>query len=140
MSNAIIPIIPLDDAPLSSHVLSYLRGIQNTSGRYIFFCDVRDIQAGGGQLGYVIEKAQAYAEPDKPFLRIAIDMREISKAAYNPGKHDPLIAHEATHLSLWTEGYRALGIVNQLPASQWAVQAIATWLADPIINLRIKGL
>ena len=134
-----IPVVPLAQAPLSESILSYLRQISDNTGRYICFWDARDIRKVDPSFPLHV-KARAIAEPNKPFLAIVVDMGDLSRAGYAPPKHDPLIAHEATHLVLWTDGYRLLEYSGQPESARWALDATSNWLADPIINRRIQQL
>ncbi len=134
-----IPVVPLDQAPVSERVRTYLRGIADDTGRYICFWDARDIRKIDPSFPAHV-KARAIAEPDKPFLAIVVDMGEISRRLYDPERHDPFIAHEAGHLVLWTEGYRRLDYSNQPEDVVWALDATSNWLADPLINIRIRHL
>ncbi len=139
MTDVDIPVVPLADAPLSKEIRSYLDGIARDTGRYIGFWDARDIRKADPTFSIHV-KARAHAEPDKPYLCIIIDMAEISRRKYSPKTHDPLIAHEAGHLVLWTEGYRPIEFAGQLTSAHWALNAVSNWLADPIINSRIYQL
>lgn len=131
--------MPLAQAPLSHGILSYLHDISQDTGRYLCFWDARDIRKVDSSFPVHV-KARAIAEPDKPFLAIIVDMGDLSRANYRPNEHDPFIAHEAGHLVLWTEGYRPLDYLSQPEAALWAIDATSNWLADPIINRRIREI
>lgn len=137
MSEEIIPVVPLDDAPLSDSLLNHLSKKRQDTGRYIFFWDIQDLKKSNPAFSS-ITKAQAIAKPDQPYLAIVVDMSEMSRSNYAPSEHDPFIAHEAEHLSLWIEGYRPISLKNQPDSVQWAIDAVSNWIADPLINQRIK--
>jgi len=136
MRNEVVPIISLEKAPLSSNLISHLNHIKNETGRYICFRDAWDIKRIDPSFS-AITKARAIAEHNQPFLAIDDDMKEISRARYDPIRHDPFIAHEAGHLILWIDGYRQIGLINQPPKAHWAVTAVGNWLSDPLINKQI---
>ena len=136
MGSDIVPIIPLDSSPLSKHLLSHLKKIQDDTGRYICFRDAWDIKEVDPSYT-IITKARSISEHNQPYLIIDVDMKEISKSDYDPIKHDPIIAHEAGHLVLLVDGYRQIGNYNQPEEAHWAVSAVFNWLSDPLINKQI---
>jgi len=136
MGDDVVPIVPLDSTPLSTHLLSHLKKIQVETGRYICFRDAWDIKSKDPSYSS-ITKARSDSEHDQPYLIIDIDMKEISKLQYDPKLHDPIIAHEAGHLVLVVNGYRKIGIYNQPQAAHWAIAAVFNWLSDPLINKQI---
>lgn len=135
----IIPVIYLEDSPLSSTLRDLLKNISSETGRIIFFLDLNKIAIENSR-GIHLVKARVSSEPDKPYIAIQVNINQISKSLYNPKIHDPLIAHEAYHPLLWSRGYLPLVEVSHSDDQSYWIHLINNWIADPIINAEIYKL
>lgn len=118
---------------LSSAINKYLQEVSAQAGRHIVFVDLRAAKRPDSQ-------AMIDVPPDLPAVAIFVDKAQINPAAYKAQLHDPLLAHEITHLQLNSEGWRKLTFDEDLdPITKQKLGAIENWLTDPVINLRIAG-
>jgi hypothetical protein len=101
-------------------------------GRYIVFCDLPKNSIAG---------AQVQSAPDFVGAAIFLPKSKINPSTYSPFSHDPLIAHEATHLDLWATGWSMVDCVPKTSErDHYIVGMLANLLSDPIINSRISKL
>lgn len=116
---------------LSPQLDDYLKRISEQVGRVIVFAHGRNEHA----------KASAFAYPDVPALVVVVDNTVINPANYNPKLHDPIIAHEVTHMQLLVEGWSEINWDE--PADEqtkYKANTVYNWLTDPIINQRISNI
>lgn len=129
-----IPIRPYPDF-LSPSIRKYLADIAVQAERIVVFGDHQWLRAQSGTLS---STAALLSPPDWPGAIIFLNGEEIRRSSYNPDRHDPIIAHEITHLQLLVEGWdRMLPNTNADDQMREKVRIVENWLTDPIINQRI---
>src|SRR5258708_4769839 len=129
---ATVPILPYPQF-LSPAIQNYIGKIAEQAGRHVLFIDLRKVGSSHVQ-------AEIQGEPNRPAVAICVDTAKINPSKYAPAAHDPLIAHEITHLQLWSEGWSQVEcdvVLNQDSISK--VTTVANWLTDPVINRRIRA-
>jgi hypothetical protein len=124
-------ILPYPDF-ISQKLQAYLKLISEQSGRYIVFCDAEETPRP-------MALASIDTDTEITGAAIFIPCSKINPDNYAHALHDPIIAHEATHLQLYAEGWASIACKND-PMFEEAnkITTIYNWLTDPVINERIE--
>ena len=134
----IIPVISLDSSPLSSSLKDYLKKIEEETGRFVLFSDLKEFAKVDDAID-ILTEARVLTSPENPVIWILLKMTEMNIKNYSPRKHDPIIAHEATHASLLSRGFLNLSIYDGISLKEKkAIEAVNNWLTDPQINKEIQ--
>ena len=116
-----MPIFPYPDF-LSPSINAYIKEIGANAGRCIVFVDL-------AKAAWKNSQAAIDVPPNLPAAAIFVNKKEINPSLYDPTKHDPLLAHEATHLQLNAEGWDKLEFEEYADdVVKEKVGAIENWL------------
>lgn len=128
------PILP-NPAFLSLPIQQYVAEIAAQSDRIVVFGDHQWLRSQSGTLPSV---AALLSPPDWPGAIIYLDRDKIRRSTYESQHHDPIIAHEITHLQLLTEGWhRIRPNTDTDDQTKEKIRTVENWLTDPVINGRV---
>ncbi len=129
-----MPILPNPDF-LSTPLQHYIAEIAAQADRIIVFADHAVLRSQPGTLPSL---AALLSPPEWAGAAIFVDKSKIKRATYDPAQHDPIIAHEVTHLQLLVEGWcRLRPAENTDNQTREKIRTVENWLTDPVINSRI---
>lgn len=120
---------------LSLHLLTYLDKISEQAGREFVFVDGRT----EGSQDYL---GRAFVSDEGPVAGIVVTDPALTPSGYSRADHDPIIAHEATHIALHTEGWPIIdwSELQHVPQIQFRMNTVTNWLQDPVIDARLHNL